>query len=176
MPVFLVLGFGLSELLHYLQFEPLLTFLTAGFLVQNLTNQGEKLLHAVEKTGSVVYVVFFATAGAHLDIPLLRALWPVALTLSGRSRALQWPDRRRALASRLANDPPVLRAWGWSSLVSQAYALARTVSRRGARVLVVQTVAVERSGGADPAFKFALERAGEASKAAEPALESHVGA
>ena len=80
--VLVALGFGFTEVIHYLRFEPLLTFLMAGFLVQNLSKQGDKLLHAVEDTGSVVYVLFFATAGAHLDLPLLRQrLWPVALVL-----------------------------------------------------------------------------------------------
>ena len=63
------IGFALSELLRYLSVEPMLTFLTAGFVVQNLSSQGDKLLHVIEETGSVVFVVFFATAGAHLDVP-----------------------------------------------------------------------------------------------------------
>ena len=33
-------------------------------------------------TVHVIFVIFFATAGAHLDLPLLRQLWPVALTLA----------------------------------------------------------------------------------------------
>src|SRR5690606_4753676 len=80
--VLIALGFGVTEGLRYLHFDPLLTFLVAGFVVQNLSNQGEKLLHAIEETGSVVFVVFFATAGAHLDLPLLRAMWPAALALA----------------------------------------------------------------------------------------------
>jgi Kef-type K+ transport system membrane component KefB len=174
--VFLALGFGLSELLHYLRFDPLLTFLVAGFVVQNLTAQGEKLLHAIEKTGSVVYVVFFATAGAHLDIPLLRSLWPVALALTGARTLFTWMASR--LSSRLASDPPVIRAWGWSSLVSQAgitLGLGVVVEREfpsfgtGFRALTVAVVAVNEMVG-PVLFKLALERAGEASKAAEPAI------
>jgi Kef-type K+ transport system membrane component KefB len=55
----------------------------AGFVVQNFSRQGPPLLAAVERTGSVVFILFFATAGAHLDLPLLRSLWPVALILCG---------------------------------------------------------------------------------------------
>jgi Kef-type K+ transport system membrane component KefB len=176
--VFLALGLGLSELLHYLRFDPLLTFLVAGFLVQNLTGQGAKLLHEVEKTGSVVYVVFFATAGAHLDIPLLRSMWPVALSLAGARALVTWMASRAA--SRLAHDPPVLRRWGWSSLVSQAgltLGLSVVVEREfpsvGAqfRSLAIATVALNEVVG-PVLFKLALERAGEASKADEPVLES----
>ena len=144
--VFLALGFGLSELLQYLQFEPLLTFLVAGFLVQNLTDQGEKLLHAIEKTGSVVYVVFFATAGAHLDVPLLRTLWPVALALAGSRAFFTWLASR--LSAKLAKDPPVLRTWGWSSLVSQA-GLALGLSVVVEREFPVVRDGVSGAGGGD---------------------------
>jgi Kef-type K+ transport system membrane component KefB len=176
--VFLALGFGLSELLHYLHFDPLLTFLVAGFVIQNLTDQGDKLLHAIEKTGSVVYVVFFATAGANLDVPLLRSLWPVALALAAsRALATWWASR---LSATMADDPPVLRRWGWSSLVSQAgltLGLAVIVEREFPsfgtpfRALATATVALNQIVG-PILFKLALERSGEASTAAEPAIES----
>jgi Kef-type K+ transport system membrane component KefB len=178
--VLLALGFGLSELLQYLQFEPLLTFLVAGFLVQNLTDQGEKLLHEVEKTGSVVYVVFFATAGAHLDIPLLKSLWKVALALALSRAAITWLASR--MAASLANDPPVLRRWGWSSLVSQAgltLGLSVVIEREFPsfggpfRALAIATVALNEVAG-PILFKLALDRAGEASRAEEPAIEPHV--
>ena len=81
--VLVALGFGLTEALHYLRFDPLLAFMVAGFVVANFSEQGEKLLSAIEETGSVVYVVFFATAGAHIDLGLVRRLWPVALFLVG---------------------------------------------------------------------------------------------
>ena len=40
--------------------------------------------------GVACYVVFFATAGAHLAIPLLRTLWPVALVLAGARAAITY--------------------------------------------------------------------------------------
>ena len=116
--VFVALGFGVTEVLGYLRFDALLTFMVAGFVVQNLSRQGEKLTRAIGEMGSLVYVVFFATAGAHLDVPLLRKLWPVALILAS-SRALFTFVAARA-ACRVAGDPPAVRRWGWSGLVSQA--------------------------------------------------------
>jgi Kef-type K+ transport system membrane component KefB len=147
-------------------------------VVQNMTDQGAKLIHAIEQTGSVVYVVFFATAGAHLDVPLLRTLWPVALALSGSRAFISWVATR--ISSRIADDPPVLRRWGWSSLVSQAgitLGLSVVVEREfpsfghGFRALAIATVALNEVAG-PILFKLALDRAGEASKAAEPAIES----
>ena len=46
--VFLALGFGMSEVLKYLGFEALLTFMVAGFIVQNLSKQGDKLVKSIQ--------------------------------------------------------------------------------------------------------------------------------
>jgi Kef-type K+ transport system membrane component KefB len=167
--VFLVLGFGLSEVMRYLQYDPLLAFMVAGFVVQNLSRQGEKFLAAIHGTGSVVYVIFFATAGAHLDIPLLRTLWPVAVILAGTRALLTWGVGRAS--SHWANDPPSVRTWGWAGLVSQAglaLGLAGNVARTfpsfgdGFRALAIATVALNELFG-PILFKFALDRAGETS-------------
>ena len=165
--VLLVLGLGFTEVLRYLHFEPLLTFLVAGFIVQNLSGQGEKFLHGIEGLGSIVYVVFFAGAGAHLEIPVLRQLWPIALFLCA-SRALVTYSAHR-VAARLANDTPVVRKWGWSGLVSQAgialgigAVVQRAVPSVGASIqsLVIATVAINEMVG-PILFKLALDRTGE---------------
>lgn len=171
--VLLALGFGMTEALRYVHFEPLLTFLTAGFVVQNLSKQGEKLLHGVEQMGGIVFVVFFATAGAHLNLPLLAALWPVALSLAVLRVAATWLASR--VAGRLAGDEPVLRRWGWAPLVSQAglsLGIAMMIARsfpqfgQGFAALAIATVAINEMVG-PVLFKVALDRAGETSTAPE---------
>jgi Kef-type K+ transport system membrane component KefB len=161
------LGFALSDLLRYLQVEPLLTFLTAGFVVQNMSSQGDKLLHVIEETGSVVFVVFFATAGAHLDLPLLASMWPVALSLCFGRFVCTFGAQR--WSARLAGDSDLLRRWGFASMVSQAgltLGLSAVIVRTfpsigdGLRSLVVATVAINEIAG-PIFFKLGLERAGE---------------
>lgn len=177
--IFVALGVGASEIIRYLDFEPMLAFMVAGFVVQNLSKQGEKFLHAVESTGGVVFVVFFATAGAHLDVPLVREMWPVALLLCAIRAATSFGAAR--LASRIANDIPVVRKWGWSSLVSQAglaLGVAAMIERAfpsfgpGFRALAVATVAMNEMVG-PVLFKVALDRAGESAKDEQvrPSLE-----
>ena len=165
--VLVALGLGLTEFMRYIHIDPLLSFLTAGFVVQNLSSQGDKLLHAVEQTSSLVFIVFFAIAGAHLDVPLLRALWPIALALSS-ARALVTIVTAR-WASHVAQDAPIIRRWGWSSLVSQAgltLGLSVVIVRafpefgEGFRALVIATVALNEMVG-PVLFKFALDRTGE---------------
>jgi Kef-type K+ transport system membrane component KefB len=169
--VLLLLGFGFTEGVRYLKLEPLLTFITAGFVVQNLSNQGDKILHAIEETGAIVFVVFFATAGAHLDLALLAQLWPVALALAG-SRAVV-TILGQLWSSRLSKDRPVIRKWGWSALISQAgltlglgVVIEAAFPNVGApfRSLVVATVALNEVMG-PVLFKFALDRVGETGKA-----------
>jgi Kef-type K+ transport system membrane component KefB len=161
------IGFALSEGLRYLRFEPLLTFLTAGFVVQNLSNQGDKLLHSIEQTGSVVFIVFFATAGAHLDIPLLARMWPIALSLCAGRFLATWIAHR--IGAAWARDDPFLTRWGWASLVSQAgltLGLSAVLARafpavgEGLRSLVVATVAINEVVG-PIFFKLGLERGNE---------------
>jgi Kef-type K+ transport system membrane component KefB len=161
------IGLGLTEFMRYIHIDPLLSFLTAGFVVQNLSLQGDKLLHAVEQASSLVFIVFFATAGAHLDLPLLAQLWPIAL---GLSCARAFVTVVTALwTSRLAGDPPVIRRWGWSAMISQAgltlglsVVIVRTFPEfgEGFRSLVIATVALNEMVG-PVLFKLALDRTGE---------------
>jgi Kef-type K+ transport system membrane component KefB len=169
--VLLVLGFGMTEGLRYVRFDPLLTFMVAGFVVANLSAQAPKLLHAIEETGSVVFVVFFATAGAHLDLPLVARTWPIALALSGSRAFVTFVAHK--IASRVANDEPIIRRYGAASLVSQAgltLGLSAIIERAfpsfgpGFRALAVATVAVNEMIG-PVLWKLALDRTGESGKA-----------
>jgi len=165
--VLLALGFGVSTVLEYLRFDSLLTFMVAGFIVRNMSNQGGKFVEYIEQTGTVVYVVFFAIAGADLDVPLLRSLWPAALILSAARAAVTWGASRAA--ARLAGDSPMLLRWGWSGLVSQAgltlglsLLIAREFPSFGTafRALVIATVAINEMVG-PVLFKLGLDRTGE---------------
>jgi len=165
--VLVAIGFGLSDTFNYIGVDSLLAFLSAGFVVTNLSDQGPKLLESIEQTGSVVFVVFFATAGAHLNIPLLKQMGPVAIALCA-SRALFTVIAGR-IGSRVAEDPAILKRWGWSSLVSQAglaLGLSVVVARafpsfgEGFRSLSIAAVAINEMIG-PVLFKFALDRAGE---------------
>lgn len=173
--VLIALGYGATEVLHYVRFEPLLTFICAGFVVQNLSKQGDKFLHAIEETGGVVYVLFFAGAGAHLNVPLLREFWPIAILLTGARFTVTFFTSK--IASRVAKDEPVLRTWGWAPLISQAgvaLGIAQIISRQfpsfgpGFRDVAIACIALNELAG-PVLFKLALDRAKE-SKAPAPTL------
>lgn len=169
--VLMALGFGASEVLNYLRFDPLLTFLVAGFIVQNLSQQGPRFLHAIEAMGSIVYVVFFASAGASLDVPLLMNLWPVAVALAVARGLVTFAGARAS--SKLARDIPALEKWSWASLIAQAgltQGLAGLIEREfptfGSpfRALVMATLAINAIIG-PILFKLSLDRSKETREA-----------
>ncbi len=168
--VLLFLGFVVTDGLRYVQFDPLLAFLTTGFVVRNLSDQGEKLLLAVSRMSGIVFVVFFATAGAHLDLVLLTKLWPVALVFFLVRLVATWTAA--SVAGRMGRDEAIVRRFGWTPLISQAgltLALSHTIEREfpsiasGFRSLVIATVAINEVVG-PVLFKYALERCKETSK------------
>jgi len=152
--------------------------MVAGFIVRNMSRQGAKFVQYIEQTGTVVYVVFFAIAGADLDVPLLRSLWPAALLLAGTRALVTWGGSYAS--ARIVDDPVALRRWGWSGLVSQAgltlglsLSVAREFPAIGTpfRALVIATVAINELVG-PVLFKIGLDRTGETSKLAPPSFPS----
>lgn len=176
--VLIALGFGATEVLNYLRFDPLLTFLVAGFIVQNLSKQGGKFLRAIGDMGAIVYVVFFASAGADLDVPLLVQLWPVALALAV-SRGLITFGCARA-SSWVAHDSDILKRWSWTSLIAQAgltQGLAGIVAREfptfgpPLRGLLMAMLTINAIIG-PILFKLGLDRSSETQTALPPLAEA----
>ncbi|MHB1844402.1 MAG: cation:proton antiporter [Deltaproteobacteria bacterium] len=174
--LFLVLvAYGATSLTAYFHYESMLLFMCAGFVVTNVTGQGERLLHAIANGGRVVYVIFFALAGAHLDLGLLEGLWPVAIALTA-VRALSSVVAAR-VGSRLARDPPAVARDGWMPLISQAgvtIGLAVLIAERFPTFgrpledLAIAVIGLNELVG-PVLFKWALDRNGEVGQAARPA-------
>ena len=173
----IVIGYGATELTAYFHFESMLLFMIAGFVVANISQQGERLLEAVAAGGRVIYVVFFALAGAHLDLGLLARIWPVALGLVAVRIGATFVASR--LGSRWAHDAKVVKRYGWLPLISQAgVTIGMAVSLaaefpgfgEGLAMLVVAVVGLNEGVG-PVLFKWALDRAGETGKRAPSTQE-----
>lgn len=81
----------LSEAGRHFHFESVLAALSAGLVVQNIAQpQGEALREAVERGALPVLIVFFATAGASLQLDALAAIGLVALLLSAARAGAIW--------------------------------------------------------------------------------------
>ena len=166
--VLLVLCVFIAQLTAALHVEPLLTALAAGFVVENIARpQGDALKHAVERGSAPVLVVFFAAAGASLQLDALAEVGLLALGLVLLRMALLRAGVAAASRLPVARTEPVHLAW--MGLVSQAgvvLGLAVIIARQfpgwGLRLqtLVIAIVALNQFIG--PAvFRLALARAGE---------------
>jgi Kef-type K+ transport system membrane component KefB len=168
-----ILGHHLEETYGItMHLEPLLICAAAGFVIQNLSHQGERLIHTMGKVSLPVYVIFFAMAGARLDLGALTASWSIAILIAGSRVAALVVGTR--LATSLAGDSPLFRTNAWLGFVTQAglsLALIAQIESSfddwGARLatVLVAVVAINQLFG-PAAFKFALERVGEARRRA----------
>lgn len=170
--VLLLLCVVLTQLSRAFHTEMLLTALAAGFVVENLVPpEGDALKDAVERGSPPVLVVFFAAAGASLQIDALAEVGLLAVALAALRMGLLRAGV--ALGTRLPGVPDPPGRLVWMGLVSQAgvvLGLAITMARQfpgwGLRLqtVVVALVAINQFLG--PAvFRLALARAGEVGRA-----------
>ncbi len=175
--VLVVLSYGLTALCAYLGYDTLFVFVVAGFVVMNLTRSGPALVTASETTSGVVMIVFFATAGAKLDLAALYALWPVVLALFFARIAFSVVAAK--IGHALARDPAPVRKNAWLVLVSQAGVtiglatlVADSLPGLGGKFasLCIAVVALNELFGA-ALTTWALGRAGEIPRDPAPAHE-----
>jgi Kef-type K+ transport system membrane component KefB len=102
-----------------LHLDPLLTCLTAGMFLENLTDvAGDKLVHDIEPARLPVFAVFFAVAGAGLHWDVFRRVAPVAIALSVvRGLALFAGGR---IGAKIGNMDQRLRPFVPAALYSQS--------------------------------------------------------
>lgn len=165
--VVVVLGFGVTALSTYLHYDTLVIFVVAGFIVTNLTRFGPDLVHTSEKVSAGVMIVFFATAGAKLDLDALRTLWPLAVAFFFVRAGLTILACR--VGHRIAKDPEPVRKYGFTAFISQAgvtIGLATLVADRmpgigrALATLVIAVVSLNELVG-PVVFNVGLRRAGE---------------
>ena len=175
----IVVAYGVTAFCQYFHYDTLLVFVVAGFVVMNLTREGPALLHTTESAGSAVMVVFFATAGAGLDLSALQRTWPVALALAFGRVFFTWLACQ--VGHRLADDEPNVRRYAFTSFISQAgvtiglasiAAEALGAPGRDLKALVIAVIGINELMG-PLMFKLGLSKAGEIGKADEDDEDGH---
>ena len=171
----------LSELGPLLHFEPLIAALAAGLVIENIAQPaGDALKEAVERGALPVLVVFFAAAGASLQLDALAAIGLIAVFFAGLRLGLIRGSS--AVASRMSAVPPEVGDLVWTGLVSQAgvtLGLAVLVAREfpewgiALQSLVVALNAIHAVIG-PILFRAGLARAGEIGRMDTPAMPSRV--
>lgn len=152
-------------------FEPLLAALAAGLVVENIAPpRGDRLKEAVERGALPVLVVFFATAGASLQLDALGVIGGVAIAVAALRMLLIWAST--SVGVRYSGTPPAEGRLLWMGFISQAgVTLGLTLIVAGEfptwgvtmQTLVVALIAIHQLVG-PVLFRFALARAGEIGK------------
>jgi Kef-type K+ transport system membrane component KefB len=173
-PVFvLAVCFAIWQVSTAFHLETLLIALTAGFWVENFSRaEGDHLIKAIERLSLPVYALFFAAAGAKVDLDALVSLWPFALLLAATRAACVWAGTR--VGAVLAGAEYEVRRYAWFGFISQAgvtLALATIVARTfptwGVEIqaIIIAMIALHEFVG-PIGFQLALARAGEIGAAA----------
>ncbi len=104
----------LSERLHV---ELLLTGVAAGFVVENLSPAGDRMIRGIQSVSVVIFAFFFAVAGARLELGAIQEFWFAALVVfMGRAGLTYWGTRIGLEYTGASLD---LRAKTWQGLISQ---------------------------------------------------------
>ncbi|MBT3394053.1 MAG: cation:proton antiporter [Waddliaceae bacterium] len=110
-----LLGCGVSIALNI---SPLLTNMVAGCFVANTFHASRKLFKAVENIEEIIIVLFFALAGARLQIALIPQVWHLVLMYV----ATRWCGKvfGGMLGARISKAPKVVQKYVGLGLVPQA--------------------------------------------------------
>lgn len=128
--MFLILSaFGIGSMCEYLRYDTLMVFIVGGFIVSNLSQRGHDLVDTVETLSLGVMIVFFATAGALLDLEALKTLWPYALILAFSRMILS------ALGTLLGH------LWAKDDMHRFRYSFAGYISQAGVTLVLAQGAA-----------------------------------
>jgi len=174
-------GAALARVTHV---ETLLTLMTAGFVAENFSHseRSDAMRHALERSAAPVFVVFFALAGAQIELREVVAVLPVVIPIAFVRGLAIWAGA--GVGARWANASSDERRYVWMGLVSQAgvaIGLVTLVSslypEAGAtmRTLLLSLIAINQIVG-PILFRRALVRAGEVPQAPQSSAPSPVGA
>ncbi len=123
LPVFILgLTFFMIVISHLFHFELLVVAMTAGFVVRNLSRQAARFLESLEHASGPVFIVFFAIAGAGLDIHSLGWSWLLAIGFVMLRAAGLWSGTWLGVWSlgRRREDFVALRKYGWFGFLGHA--------------------------------------------------------
>ncbi len=172
LPLFIIaVSFLTSELAAHLHLHTLLICMCAGLLINNLSNRGREFVEAIERGALPIYVVFFAIAGARINLGRLAAGWELAAALVMSRTLFVWLGA--TLGARAAGESPAIRNKVWMGLLSQsgvalslAVIVAATFPDWGPlyRDVLIGSIAVFETAG-PVLFKLALSRNGETAEA-----------
>ncbi len=118
--IFIVCGcLSIALVSDLLQLEALIVALVAGLLMRNVWKERVGMFfHTLEDLSLPVYCVFFAVAGAKLDLGAITTLWPAALAIVFLRAGALWTSTK--LGCWIAGEGAPAKQWMWVSFLPQA--------------------------------------------------------
>lgn len=107
-----------AEVAADLHLELLLVFISAGFVVRNASRQDQQLLPALSRVSLPVFVVFFTTAGAEIDLGTALSVLPIAAGIAAARLFAYYLAGR--LGAWVGREGPAVRANAWLAYAPQA--------------------------------------------------------
>jgi len=104
-------------LVEQLHLELLLTGVGAGFVIENLSPAGERMIQGIRSVAVVIFAFFFTVAGARLDLGAVTEFWLAASILMVARVWLTRLGARKGLA--WAGVGPHVTTHSWKGLISQ---------------------------------------------------------
>lgn len=118
-PLFVVgAALVLVEVCGALHIRPLLPAIMAGFVIENTSREGGRLIEGLETSSLPIYIVFFSLAGQGLDMKALSQTWPYATILV----AARMLGTRAGVFTglRLAGEQERVARYSWTGFIGQA--------------------------------------------------------
>ncbi|MGE5184536.1 MAG: cation:proton antiporter [Acidobacteriota bacterium] len=107
-----------AEVSTHLNLELLLVLITTGFVIRNFSDQEHHLLPSLQRVSLPVFVVFFTTAGARVDLEATVSVLPFAGGAAvGRALVYYVSTRFGVWVGR---EGPAIRKHGWYGFIPQA--------------------------------------------------------
>jgi Kef-type K+ transport system membrane component KefB len=114
----LAICFFAYEIFESLHLHPLLIMMIAGFVVENFSNEGEKLIQYLEAISPPVYILFFTLSGAAVNISYLKSLWLVTLLIVGFRMVFKYLGTY--VGGVVAGEDSKVKKELWRAFISQA--------------------------------------------------------
>lgn len=114
----LVLGYAVNQVSEVLHLKMLLVFLAAGFTVTNFSKYAHDLHKPLSLLALPVFIIFFSTVGAGLDLAAALAVLPLGLLLFAVRAGVMFSATR--LGASVAGETTAFANNLWPGLISQA--------------------------------------------------------
>ena len=114
----LAISFFSYEIFEPLHLHPLLIMMIAGFVVENFSSRGEKLIKALEAISPTVYPLFFCLIGAKINISYLKSFFVLTLVIVGLRILCKYAGTY--VGGTIAGENSLVKNRAWMAFISQA--------------------------------------------------------